>query len=115
MKTKIAIIAGLILLLGASRLRRRTAIAALGGGAALSFGLCTAWTSRHPMAAFYGEVLGFEERPPLAVPGMRIRQFAAGESLVKIVSMKNPPKGECAPGGLSGATGRLAWTCSSSW
>ena len=57
------------------------------------------------MAAFYGDVLGFEERDPLAIPGMRIRQFAAGDSILKLVSMKNPPKGECAPGGLAGATG----------
>ena len=57
------------------------------------------------MAAFYGDVLGFEEQPPVTLPGMRIRPVRGGRHHMKLVSMKNPPKGECAPGGLAGATG----------
>ena len=67
-------------------------------------------TNVEAMAAFYGDVLGLKEAEPLALPGMRIRQFAAGDSIVKIVSMKNPPKGECAPGGLAGASGMRYFT-----
>jgi len=57
------------------------------------------------MAAFYGDVLGFKELDLMKAPGMRIRPFAVGDSVIKIVSMKNQPELNAAPGGLSGATG----------
>lgn len=57
------------------------------------------------MAAFYGEVLGFEERPLMKMGGGRIRPFACGDTVIKIVDMKNKPEAAAAPGGLSGGTG----------
>lgn len=57
------------------------------------------------MAAFYGEVLGFEERPLMKMAGARIRPFACGDTVIKIVDMKNKPEAGAAPGGLSGGTG----------
>jgi catechol 2,3-dioxygenase-like lactoylglutathione lyase family enzyme len=62
------------------------------------------------MAAFYGGVLGFEERPMMSMPGMRIRPFACGNTVLKIVSMKRQPELNAAPGGLGGATGMRYFT-----
>jgi catechol 2,3-dioxygenase-like lactoylglutathione lyase family enzyme len=62
------------------------------------------------MAAFYGEVLGFEERELMKFPGMRIRPFACGDTVIKIVSMKNQPESEPAPGGPAGGTGMRYFT-----
>lgn len=57
------------------------------------------------MAAFYGDVLGFEEQPLMKMGGGRIRPFKCGDTVIKIVSMKNQPEANAAPGGLSGGTG----------
>jgi catechol 2,3-dioxygenase-like lactoylglutathione lyase family enzyme len=43
---------------------------------------------------------------------MRIQPLGAGSSVVKIVTMKRPVDTECAPGGLSGATGMRYFTMS---
>lgn len=62
------------------------------------------------MASFYGDVLGFEERELMSMPGMRIRPFACGTTVLKIVSMKNQPDADAAPGGLGGGTGLRYFT-----
>ena len=62
------------------------------------------------MATFYGEILGFEEQAPMGMPGMRIRPFACGESVIKIVSLKNPPEAASPAGGLAGGTGIRYYT-----
>jgi catechol 2,3-dioxygenase-like lactoylglutathione lyase family enzyme len=75
---------------------------------AIDLGIIT--NNAEAMVAFYRDVLGLKELPPLTLPGMRIEQFACGESTVKIVTMKRPVTNECAPGGLSGATGMRYFT-----
>jgi catechol 2,3-dioxygenase-like lactoylglutathione lyase family enzyme len=62
------------------------------------------------MAAFYGDVLGFEEKELMKFPGMRIRPFQCGSTLLKIVSMKNQPAANAAPGGPAGGTGMRYFT-----
>jgi catechol 2,3-dioxygenase-like lactoylglutathione lyase family enzyme len=62
------------------------------------------------MAAFYGDVLGFEEREMMKAPGMRIRPFVCGDTIIKIVSMKNQPEANAAPGGPAGGTGMRYFT-----
>ena len=62
------------------------------------------------MAAFYGDVLGFEEKDLMKFPGMRIRPFQCGSTLLKIVSMKNQPAANAAPGGPAGGTGMRYFT-----
>jgi predicted enzyme related to lactoylglutathione lyase len=62
------------------------------------------------MAAFYGDVLGFEEKELMKFPGMRIRPFQCGSTVLKIVSMKNQPEANAAPGGPAGGTGMRYFT-----
>ena len=62
------------------------------------------------MAAFYGDVLGFEEKELMKFPGMRIRPFQCGSTLIKSVSMKNQPDANAAPGGPAGGTGMRYFT-----
>jgi predicted enzyme related to lactoylglutathione lyase len=62
------------------------------------------------MAAFYGDVLGFEEKEMMKASGMRIRPFVCGDTVLKICSMKNQPDSEPAPGGPAGGTGMRYFT-----
>ncbi len=62
------------------------------------------------MVAFYRDVLGFQDRGTMPMPGGRMHRLACGTSAIKIVSMKRPVEATPAPGGIGGATGYRYWT-----
>ncbi len=62
------------------------------------------------MVAFYRDVLGFEDKGTMPMPGGGMHRLVCGTSAIKIVSMKRPVEAAAAPGGIGGATGYRYWT-----
>lgn len=65
------------------------------------------------MLKFYKDVLGFSHEGDMPMPGGGLmHRLKCGDSLIKIVTLKNDPPAEAAPGGIQGATGYRYWTIS---
>ncbi len=62
-------------------------------------------TNLEPMLAFYRDVLGLELQGELPFPGGTMQRFALGQSVLKLVTMDEPPEGEVVPGGGRAARG----------
>jgi len=54
---------------------------------------------------FYRDTLGLEYEGELAIPGGIMQRVKCGDSVIKLVELKNPPRSEDEGGGLSGSTG----------
>jgi len=55
--------------------------------------------------AFYRDVLGLPYEGESPLPGGSMHRLRVGSSVLKLVTLRRPPKAEAAPGGLAGATG----------
>ena len=63
--------------------------------------------------AFYRDTLGFEDQGTMPMPGGgTMFRLMCGTSLIKLVSLADPPTAEAPPGGIAGATGYRYWTVS---
>ena len=77
--------------------------------AALDIGVIT--RNAEPMVAFYHKVLGLPLEAVIPMPsGGSMYRLKAGNSLIKIVQLDNPPAFDSAPGGIPAATGCRYWT-----
>ena len=54
---------------------------------------------------FYRDTLGLEYDGEIAIPGGIMQRVKCGDSVIKLVELKNPPKKEDDGGGLQGSTG----------
>jgi glyoxylase I family protein len=77
--------------------------------AALDIGIIT--RNADPMVAFYHQVLGLPLESVIPMPsGGTMHRLKAGNSLIKIVQLDNPPAHSATPGGIPAATGCRYWT-----
>ena len=62
---------------------------------------------------FYRDTLGFAHEGNWDMPGgPKMYRLLCGESVIKIVQLKDPPPAQAPPGGIQGATGYRYWTIS---
>jgi glyoxylase I family protein len=54
---------------------------------------------------FYRDTLGLEYEGELAIPGGSMQRLKCGDSVIKLVELKRPPRADGEGGGLQGATG----------
>jgi len=76
---------------------------------ALDIGVIT--RNAEAMVEFYHKVLGLPLESVIPMPsGGTMHRLKAGNSLLKIVQLNNPPAHDAAPGGIPAATGCRYWT-----
>jgi catechol 2,3-dioxygenase-like lactoylglutathione lyase family enzyme len=62
---------------------------------------------------FYRDTLGFVHQGNWDMPGgHKMYRLLCGESIIKIVQLKDAPPAQAPPGGIEGATGYRYWTMS---
>ena len=54
---------------------------------------------------FYRDTLGLEYEGELAIPGGVMQRVKCGDSVIKLVELKRPPRSDDGGGGLQGSTG----------
>ncbi len=60
--------------------------------------------------SFYRDFLGLELEGELDLPGVHMHLFLCGDSVIKLLTLKQAPEAANPPGGIPTATGMRYWT-----